>query len=83
MGHFTRGPKYAIKRFVFVYSDVCRTHCCVSMTTFLLLSLVSRQIFEIALPFDRVKDSQNPNIPQCYVIRTFPILSVFLIDFSP
>jgi len=71
------------KTFCVVDSDVCRTHCCVSMTTFLILSLVSRQIFKIALPYDRVKDNQNPNIPQCYVIRTIPILSVFLISFPP
>jgi hypothetical protein len=71
------------KTFYVVDSDVCRTHCCVSMTTFLILSLVSRQIFKIALPYDRVKDRQNPIIPHCYVIRTIPILSVFLIYFSP
>ena len=79
--HYVR-TEVCNKTFCVVDSDVCRTHCCVSMTS-VLMSLVSPQIFKIAVPFDCVKDKQIPNIPQCYVIRTLPILSVFLISFSP
>ena len=69
------------KTFYVVDSDVCRTRCCVSMT-FLILSLVSLQIFKIELLYGRVKESQDPNMPQCYVILIFPILSGFFFSVS-